>query len=139
MKKTEKAKRQTLERYNALCARISRLEERYAELWLGSIVSPPCTDKTPAGAPDGTKTERFIEKSTKLEADIKKLCAKRDNLKENLEAAISGLADMRQQEVIRAMYLSGEKVNAYTLAERMHYSARHIRRLCKKALEKLEI
>ncbi len=137
--KTVKEKKKELRKYNTLCKKINLLEERRAEMWLGSIASLPCTDKTPSGAPDGTKTERFVEKMDKLEADIKKLNAERIRLKEKIEAAIDKLKSPQARDVMKEIYLSGSEADIEELSLKINYSLRHIYRIHKKALEKIEL
>ena len=134
--KTLKQKKKELKKYNAICKRISVLSDRRAEMWLGSIASVPCTDKTPSGAPDGTKTELFIEKIEKIEADIEKLTCECNLLKNKIEAAIEDLHPL-ERDVLREMYLSGSETSIDIVAGKLHYSPRQIYRIHKKALQKL--
>lgn len=135
--KSIKDKKAELKLYNSLCSRIVFLEEKKSELWFSSLMVSPCTDKMPGTAPDGTQTERTVEKIDKLEADIKKLNAERNALKTKLEAALNNLQDKRLREVIKRLYLTGKKTDVFTVALDLNYSPRHINRLHKRALEKL--
>lgn len=135
----KKRKKEILKRYNFICEKICRLENKKAQLWEKAAYIGPCLDKTPLGTPDGTRTERIVEKINQLEVEIVKAKAQRTEIRQSIEAAISELKDRKEQEVLKRMYLGGEAVSLVVVAERMNYSFRHTQRLYARALEHIKI
>lgn len=132
MEETEKFLRQyrdSLKEWNRLCDEAEQL--RAASTRITSNFSG-----MPGGGDVPTKVESALEgiEDILARADAAKLLV--DARRAEVESAINALPAGRHREVMRLRYLNGMSWD--TIAEKLHYDKRHVRRIKKEAIATLK-
>lgn len=88
-----------------------------------------------AGAPQGNSTEDYLIRLAATQEGLQEALRALVDIREEITAAIREVEDLDEQTVLVRHYLAYEKFK--TIADKMHYDERTIRRKHSRALEKI--